>query len=145
MISALTPIILSLFITATYSAPLNTADARPIPPRQYTSNTYNQLTDGTPCRHISLIYARGINEPGNIGGPGDLGPRFLDELAALVGSNHTEEVAVQGVNYAATYFGLLLGGDPYGSTVMKRLITSVSFSCEGDFESFSRSDGLGLF
>ena len=125
MISAITSIIL-LLTTTTLSAPVTNADPRPIPPRQYTKNTYNQLTDGTPCRPVSLIYARGLNEPGNIGGPGDLGPRFLDELAALIGSNYTDELAVQGVGYAASYFGLLIGGDPLGSTVMEKLITSVS-------------------
>lgn len=126
MIPAFISVGLSFLVTTTLSAPV---DVRPIPPRLFTKDTYNQLTDGTPCRPISLIYARGLNEPGNIGGSGDLGPRFLDELAVFIGSNFTDEVAVQGVRYSANYIDLLLGGDPRGSTVMKNLVDSTAARC----------------
>lgn len=115
---SLTSFIFSLLVTTTLSAPAA------ITKRQYTSDTYNQLTDGTPCRNISLIYARGLNEAGNIGGPADLGPLFLNEVATKVGGE--DKIAVQGINYAASYFGLLIGGDPFGSIAMARVITRVS-------------------
>jgi cutinase len=35
--------------------------------RQYNGDTFNQLTDGTACRPITVIYARGTTQAGNVG------------------------------------------------------------------------------
>lgn len=87
--------------------------------RQVTSDTSNQLTDGTACRAVTVIYARGTTETGNLG---LLGPVFLNDLASAVGNSN---LAVQGVNYAADIPGFLAGGDPTGSALMAQLAAQV--------------------
>lgn len=53
--------------------------------RQYTSSTSNELIDGTPCRAVTMIYARGTGQQGNIGDPAAVGPLFFNGIAhALV-------------------------------------------------------------
>jgi cutinase len=42
-------------------------EERTLTKRQYNGNTYNQLTDGTACRPITVIYARGTTQAGNVG------------------------------------------------------------------------------
>ncbi|EFQ26957.1 cutinase [Colletotrichum graminicola] len=98
---------------------LNTAISK----RQYQSDTSNQLTDGTPCRPVTLIWARGTTQPGNTGEAGSEGPTFFNALASMIG---TENLAVQGVNYAANILGFLLGGDPAGSTTMANLVAQAT-------------------
>jgi len=72
--------------------------ASPITRRQYTaSDTENQLTDGTPCRAITILFARGTTEPGNVGEVA--GPPFFQAVANMVGSG---DVAVQGVRSPLT-------------------------------------------
>lgn len=92
--------------------------------RQFTGNTYNQLTDGTPCRPITLIYARGTGQQGNVGDPAAVGPLFFNNLAGLVGG--VSQLAIQGVTYSANVLGFLAGGDSAGSTTMTNLINTVS-------------------
>jgi hypothetical protein len=92
--------------------------------RQYTSSNYNQLTDGTACRPISLIYARGTSQQGNVGDSAAVGPLFFNNLASRVGG--TSKIAIQGVTYSASVSGFLNGGDAAGSTTMTNLISSVS-------------------
>lgn len=92
--------------------------------RQYSSNTYNQLTDGTPCRPVTVIYARGTTQAGNVGDSSAVGPIFFNNLASQLGG--TSQLAIQGVTYAANVIGFLQGGDPAGSTTMANLISQVS-------------------
>jgi cutinase len=92
--------------------------------RQYSSSSYNQLTDGTACRAISLIYARGTSQQGNVGDASAVGPLFFNQVASLVGG--TSKLAIQGVTYSASVSGFLDGGDAAGSTTMTNLISSVS-------------------
>jgi len=94
--------------------------------RQYSSSTYNQLTDGTACRPISLIYARGTGQQGNVGDAAAVGPLFFNQIASRVGG--TSQLAIQGVTYSASVSGFLQGGDPTGSTTMTNLISSVSLA-----------------
>ncbi|EEY19848.1 cutinase [Verticillium alfalfae VaMs.102] len=49
--------------------------------RQYASATSNQLIDGTPCRRVTLIYARGTTQDGNVGDAAAVGPVFFNALA----------------------------------------------------------------
>lgn len=92
--------------------------------RQYSSSTYNQLTDGTACRAISVIYARGTSQQGNVGDAAAVGPLFFNQIASRVGG--TSQLAIQGVTYPASVAGFLQGGDAAGSTTMANLISTVS-------------------
>ncbi|KAJ4366452.1 hypothetical protein N0V83_008088 [Neocucurbitaria cava] len=95
--------------------------------RQYGGNTYNQLTDGTPCREITLIYARGTTQDGNVGAATDEGPTFFNALASRLGG--TSRLAIQGVTYPANVLGFLAGGDAAGATTMFNLINTAASKC----------------
>ncbi|KAF1851323.1 carbohydrate esterase family 5 protein [Cucurbitaria berberidis CBS 394.84] len=95
--------------------------------RQYGGNTYNQLTDGTPCREITLIYARGTTQDGNVGAPTDEGPTFFNALASRLGG--TSRLAIQGVTYPANIFGFLAGGDAAGARTTFDLINTAITRC----------------
>lgn len=75
-------------------------------------DTENDLTNGTPCKAMTVIFARGTTETGNVGTLA--GPPFFSALKDLVGA---ENVAVQGVDYPADIPGFLAGGDANGSQV----------------------------
>jgi cutinase len=92
--------------------------------RQFNGDTYNQLTDGSPCRDVSLIFARGTTSPGNVGSAGSEGPTFFNAVASRLGG--TSRLAIQGVNYSASILGFLSGGDAAGATTTFNLINSVS-------------------
>lgn len=96
--------------------------SRDLSKRQYGSDTYNQLTDGSGCRDISIIYARGTGMPGNVGSVE--GPAWFNGLASRLGG--TSRLAIQGVNYPATVSGFLAGGDAGGTTAMLNLVKDVS-------------------
>lgn len=98
-------------------------DERSLVRRNYTSIYSDQLTDGTACRAVTVIYARGTSQEGNIGEPTDVGPEFVNDLGVYVGINN---LAVQGVNYSADVAGFEEGGDPVGSAVMANLTALVS-------------------
>ncbi|RZK29136.1 MAG: cutinase family protein, partial [Hymenobacter sp.] len=80
---------------------------------RHSLGTYNQLTDSTPCREISLIFARGTTQDGNVGAAGTEGPTFFNALASRLGG--TSRLAIQGVTYPANVAGFLAGGDAAGS------------------------------
>ncbi|KAG7108652.1 cutinase 3 like protein [Verticillium longisporum] len=63
-----------------------TSPATPLAARQYSASVSNQLTDGTPCRAVTLIYARGTTQQGNIGDPAAVGPLTFNNLARLIGT-----------------------------------------------------------
>jgi cutinase len=92
--------------------------------RQYGGDTYNQLTDGTACRPVTVIYARGTTQAGNVGEANSEGPTFFNALSSLLGG--TSRLAIQGVTYPANVFGFLAGGDAAGATTMFNLINTVS-------------------
>ena len=60
------------------------------------SSTANDVTNKAACKDITVIFARGTGEPGNIGSV--IGPPLLKALQSKVG---TAKVAFQGVPYAA--------------------------------------------
>lgn len=99
-----------------------TSPATPLAARQYSASVSNQLTDGTPCRAVTLIYARGTTQQGNIGDPAAVGPLTFNNLARLIG---TANLAVQGVTYPANVAGFLAGGDAAGSRTMAQLTARV--------------------
>lgn len=95
--------------------------------RQYGGDTYNQLTDGTACRAVTVIYARGTTQEGNVGSADSEGPTFFNALAGRLGG--TGRLAIQGVTYPADVFGFLAGGDAAGATTMFNLINTVCINC----------------
>jgi len=67
----------------------------------------------TGCTAMTVIFARGTTEPGNVGVL--TGPEFFDALNTILGAG---AVTVQGVEYPASIAGFLEGGDPQGSQTM---------------------------
>lgn len=102
--------------------------------RQYSGDTYNQLTDGTACRPVTVIYARGTTQEGNVGSPDSEGPTFFNALAGRLGG--VNRLAIQGVTYSANIFGFLAGGDSAGATTMFNLINTVSALLQQNRDSF---------
>ncbi|KAM0268085.1 hypothetical protein ACHAQH_010049 [Verticillium albo-atrum] len=94
--------------------------------RQYSSSTSNQLIDGTACRRVTLIYARGTTQAGNVGDAAAVGPVFFNALAQQIGAAN---LAVQGVTYAANVFGFLAGGDAAGSRTVAELAARAVTQC----------------
>lgn len=97
--------------------------ASPLAVRQL-GMTENMLTDGTPCRAVTLIFARGTTESGNVGT--FAGPPFFQALANDIGASN---LAVQGVDYPADIPGFLEGGDPTGSATMASLVSQAASQC----------------
>lgn len=95
--------------------------------RNYTTDTSNQLTDGTACRAVTVIYARGTWEDGNVGSTDEVGLETFNNLAAIVGEDN---LALQGVDYPADVAGFEEGGDPDGSLLMANLTTQVREMCD---------------
>jgi hypothetical protein len=89
-----------------------------------TSDTENDLTNGSPCKAVTVIFARGTTESGNVGSLA--GPPFFAALATDIGSGN---LAVQGVNYSADIAGFLEGGDPAGSQTMANLVNQAFTQC----------------
>ena len=87
--------------------------------RQYPT-TENDITDGSPCKDLTVIFARGTNEFGNVGALA--GPQFFQALHANFGVG---QVALQGVNYSAQPQTVYTGGDPAGSQNMADLVNEV--------------------
>ena len=76
------------------------------------------------CRSITIIYARGTLESGNIGLLA--GPPFFDALEVAIGSG---TFGVQGVPYSANIFGYLEGGDAQGSQTLAALTEQAATQC----------------
>lgn len=89
--------------------------------RQSVSNTRNEL--GL-CRPITVIFARGTTEPGNVGAL--TGPPFFNALDAVIG---TQNVGIQGVPYPASIAGYLAGGDAGGSANLATLTQQAASQC----------------
>ncbi|KAF4957037.1 hypothetical protein FGADI_3451 [Fusarium gaditjirri] len=93
----------------------------------FANETYNQLTDGTPCRNVTIIYARGSKQAGNVGKVNSTGPALFNDLADRIG---LENLAVQGVNYKAKRLDYFFkGGCNHGSRTMAGLITQAASQC----------------
>jgi len=86
------------------------------------SITRNDLSG--PCRPVTLIFARGTLELGNVGVLA--GPPFFNALADIIEDSN---IAVQGVDYAATIGGYLEGGDPAGAATLALLTAQAATQC----------------
>ncbi|KAK7534701.1 cutinase-domain-containing protein [Phyllosticta citribraziliensis] len=91
---------------------------------EFGSSTQNGLTDGTACKKVSLIFARGTSEQGNMGSV--VGPPLASHLASAIGSGN---LAVQGVEYSASAAGAASGGDASGASKMTSLADDVVKKC----------------
>lgn len=65
------------------------------------------------CGPVTVIFARGTTEPGNVGVL--VGPPFFDALKSTIGAGN---LVVQGVEYPASVEGFLVGGDAGGAQTM---------------------------
>lgn len=70
-----------------------------------TDTTENDLEQNTPCADLTVIFARGTTEPGNIGLV--TGPPFLKALREQLGSRTH---SFQGIEYPATFAGFNANG-----------------------------------
>ncbi|TKA42169.1 hypothetical protein B0A54_07257 [Friedmanniomyces endolithicus] len=96
------------------------AIANPIEKRQYAGqNTEIQLTDGTPCRAITILFARGTTESGNVGTLA--GPPFFQAVVGKVGAS---KVAVQGCPNTK----LVVSGYSQGGQVVHKAALELSAS-----------------
>ncbi|RDW59847.1 cutinase-2 [Coleophoma cylindrospora] len=113
--------ILALLLAASSSAiPITEATRRQLG----SSITESDLTNGVACKAVTVIFARGTTEMGNVGSVA--GPPFFAALATDIGAGN---LAVQGVPYAADIAGFLEGGDPTGSSSMASLISQAQTQC----------------
>lgn len=105
---------------------LHVALATPVPQASNlgSSNTQNGLAAGSACKAMTVIFARGTTEQGNVGTL--TGPPFFAALEKTVGAGN---LAVQGVEYPADIPGFLAGGDANGSKAMAKLIQQAMTAC----------------
>ncbi|KAK3987577.1 cutinase-domain-containing protein [Cladorrhinum sp. PSN332] len=79
--------------------------------------TTRNIPKRDPCTDITILFARGTNEVGNLGTI--VGPAFFDAVEDLARKKNLT-VAMQGTNYNASTQGYLYGGDPQGGKKMRR-------------------------
>ena len=84
--------LLALLSVSVTGLPIDTSAALTLGKREIFGDTSNQLGN---CAPVTVIFARGTVEPGNIGLLA--GPPFFDILAGLIGAGN---LAVQGVPYS---------------------------------------------
>lgn len=92
----------------------------PIRPRDL--DVSNDLLNG-PCEAVTVIFARGTTELGNIGDV--VGPELKAALNNRLGNN----VAFQGVDYPATIENFLLGGSTQGADTLASLVNTAATKC----------------
>ena len=114
--------LLSLLPPLAYSVPVTKVA---IHSTRQIGGTANDLVNGI-CRPVSVVFARGTTEGGNIGTI--VGPPLQSALQSLLGSGN---VAFQGVDYAADVQGFLEGGDPAGAATMAGLVSGAFADCPG--------------
>jgi cutinase len=87
------------------------------------SISQNDVTGGGACKAMTVLFARGTTELGNMGSVA--GPPFVSALGAMMGGN----LAVQGIPYPADVPGFLVGGDKKGSALMATMVGQVRAKC----------------
>ncbi|KAL2040195.1 hypothetical protein N7G274_007098 [Stereocaulon virgatum] len=85
------------------------------------SDDRNELSE---CKPVTVIFARGTVELGNVGAL--VGPPFFNALDQAIGADN---VAVQGVPYPASIIGYLEGGDKGGATNAAQLLEQAASQC----------------
>lgn len=125
--SILWPNLFSLLASSTPLPEIHSLDSsinirRSIFARQFGSSGVD-IVNGE-CRAVSVIFARGTTEPGNIGTV--VGPPLSRNLDQVLSANN---FAFQGVDYAANVAGFLDGGDDKGAATMADLATQAANDC----------------
>ncbi|KAK1755853.1 cutinase-domain-containing protein [Echria macrotheca] len=87
--------------------------------------TTRDIVSGGPCANVTILFARGTSEVGNVGVL--VGPVFFDAVADRLVLGST--LSVQGVDYDADIPGFLEGGDPRGSRQMAADVTRLLAAC----------------
>ncbi|KAF9692501.1 hypothetical protein EKO04_009756 [Ascochyta lentis] len=90
-----------------------------------TSITQNDVTNGGGCKPMTVLFARGTTEGGNMGTVA--GPLFVSAIGAMMGG--AQNLAVQGIQYPADIPGFLAGGDAAGSKLMATMVGKVMAAC----------------
>lgn len=85
------------------------------------SDIRNELPE---CRPVTVIFARGTIELGNVGAL--VGPPFFNALGLSIGD---ENVGVQGVEYPATFLEYLEGDDAEGAATLASLLEQAVSLC----------------
>jgi cutinase len=95
------------------------------PVKRQDGTTLNEYVEGG-CRSVIIFFARGTNEPGNIGD--SPGPQTISGLKAALGD---AAVAGQGLDYSASLLGNLYPGGtpPAGAASAATLITQAANAC----------------
>lgn len=88
------------------------------------SSTQNDVTNGGACKAMTILFARGTTEVGNMGTIA--GPPFVSAVGQMMGAGN---VAVQGIEYPANVPGFLAGGDAGGSKLMAQMVGQVRAKC----------------
>ncbi|KAL2068590.1 hypothetical protein VTL71DRAFT_14927 [Oculimacula yallundae] len=81
---------------------------------------------GGACKAVTVLFAKGTGEKGNMGDGSSPGPAWAAAIRASLG---TDKVTVQGIEYDASVFGYLVGGSPSGTTTYLNTINSASTKC----------------
>lgn len=89
-----------------------------------TSQTQNDVTNGGGCKAMTVLFARGTTEGGNMGTVA--GPPFVSAIGKMMGA---ASLAVQGIDYPADIPGFLAGGDKTGSALMAQMVGQVRAKC----------------
>jgi hypothetical protein len=95
----------------------------PLASAALTSITQNDVTGGGGCKAMTVLFARGTTELGNMGSVA--GPPFVTAVGRMMNG----DVAVQGIEYPADVPGFLVGGDKGGSARMAQMVGQVRAKC----------------
>ncbi|KAI1852260.1 hypothetical protein JX265_006309 [Neoarthrinium moseri] len=109
-----------LFAALAVASPIGELEAR----KSYGTSSSEYLQGS--CKDVILFFARGTNQPGNLG---DMpGQQLATQLSTALG---TASLAVQGINYAASLSGnTASGGCPAkDATAMTQLLTNATQAC----------------
>ncbi|TLD09560.1 hypothetical protein PspLS_11825 [Pyricularia sp. CBS 133598] len=89
-----------------------------------TRQNRNTQSAAGPCADMTIVFARGTTERGNVGTV--VGPPLLD---ALRQASNGLNVNMQGVEYPADIRGFMQGGDPQGSARMASIVKALAADC----------------
>lgn len=131
MLHTIRTLAFTLLLGITVALPVASPEAEPLPEpvpvseleiRQSLNPTRNDLSG--PCKPVTIIFARGTSELGNVGLLA--GPPFFNALGSIIGYSN---IAVQGVDYPASIPGYLVGGSPDGSATFASLVGQAASKC----------------
>ncbi|KAF2429569.1 cutinase-domain-containing protein [Tothia fuscella] len=113
------------YATAAIAAVISSVESRAVctPQGSGGGSTENGVVNGNCCTDVTVIFARGTAERGNVGA--SAGPPLFKALRSKIGANR---VTVQGVDYPADYAGFFAQGGTGGAT-MASLVKKARAQC----------------